>query len=88
MKKIVKRSDCPFCDNGVDADETPCDYCGGIGEYGKEHLSYECVICETTGKVEGEDCKVCLGLGYIPIDFTVILDMANKINDIFEKVNE
>ncbi len=88
MKKILSRSDCPFCTTGTPGGGGTCNYCGGVGEVGVQYLAYECATCETTGQVGGETCTDCSGLGHVPVNFELIEDMVDKINDIFEKVNE
>lgn len=79
-KKIVKRTACPFCTDGILAPGVEvCQQCEGVGEYGEVRLSYECSACETTGKVEGVKCEDCDGNGYIPVDFEVLEDMVSTL---------
>ncbi len=90
LKKIVIRANCPFCIDGVNPGDPPttCDYCHGLGEYGTFKLTYMCETCEGTGQVGGEDCEVCSGKGYIPVDFKMLEDMVDKVNDIMNKCND
>jgi DnaJ-class molecular chaperone len=90
-KKIVKRTPCPFCNDGVLSEiegSGECPHCLGVGEQGSSVLSYGCVACETTGKVGGVICEDCSGNGYVPLDFSVIEDLFDKVKDVFELAGE
>lgn len=73
--------------------EDPCTSCGGRGVIPLGELSYECGVCDASGQVLAPgggtmDCPECLGSGYKPFDYSVIEDIQDKVNDIFEQVGE